>query len=408
VRLFTYLLAAAVSVTGFAHAADTWKIEGVVVDENGQPVNDFLVGTFWSANGKQWQEDGRPLSPRTAKEIADFWNDEGVMLPHPRTIARRREGGRFAAEVSGRPSISVYVTDAKQRFGVYHSYDKDTNDSPATLVLKPLVCVIGRFTCSEAGKTPGRTMAIVHPPGDSGNYKHFTQCGSTNGRFSFLLPPGQYDLQLYSDDPDARMPKPHERDGAPKDMPPYLSGVRITVTPDERDIDLGTFDLKLTPAGKLQVNLLKRVGQEPPKLYLAAARGISEDTQLTDLRGKWVLVDFWHFGCGPCLSRSLPDLIEFHDKYKDQHEQFEILAICVDIDETLKTMADVDRTMEPIVSTLWNGKRPAFPILLDDHGRSSASFGVSKFPTQLLFDSRGQLVDVGIEPPLEILRSKLK
>src|SRR5207244_7240029 len=125
------------------------------------------------------------------------------------------------------------------------------NDAPVKIVLKPLIRVTGRITCKEANKTPGWTLAVVHPPGDFGNYKHFTQCGSTSGRFSFLLPPGDFDFDISGSDPDSRMPKPHERIDAPKDMPPYLSGIRVAVSERQSKIDLGTIDLKLEPAGKL-------------------------------------------------------------------------------------------------------------------------------------------------------------
>jgi thiol-disulfide isomerase/thioredoxin len=408
-RLSTPICVAAFCVSGFAQAADSWKVVGVVVDRDGKPVNEFMAGTFWHANGKKWQEDGTFKPARTAKEIAERWSDEGEMVPHPLTMPKRLDSGRFALDISSeRPAISVFVTDREQRVGGYHSFDKETNNSPARVMLKPLVRVTGHLTCKEANKTPGWTMAIVHPPCDSGNYKHFTQCGSTNGRFSFLLPPGDYDFHLYGRDPEARMPKPHERDDAPKDMPPYLSGVRVTVPEAQSELDLGEIDLKLTPAGKLVVALTKRLGQEPPALRIADARGVKKNVQLKDLHDKWVLMDFWHFGCGPCLTGSLPELMSFYEGHKSRHNKFEVLSICVDIDGTVKTIQDVDRAMEPYIKTNWKGKQPTFPILVDDEGRTIASFGVSSFPTLLLFSPDGNLVDVGIEPPLEVLRSKLE
>jgi thiol-disulfide isomerase/thioredoxin len=408
-RLSTPICVAAISVSGFVQAADTWNVVGVLVDRDGKPVHDFVAGTFWSANGQKWENDGTFKRNRTAKEIAAHWSDEGEMVPHPVTMPKRLEDNRFALDVkSARPAISVFVTDREQRVGGYHSFDKDKNDSPATIVLKPLVRVTGQITCSEANKTPGWTMAIIHPPGDFGNYKHFTQCGSTNGKFSFLLPPGDYDLQVYGHNPDARMPKPHERDDAPKDMPPYLPGVRVTISEQQSEVDLGMLNLKLTPAGKLEVALTKRLGQEPPALRVADARGVKKNLQLKELRGRWVLLDFWHFACGPCITQSLPELMSFYEAHKDRQDQFEVLSICVDIDGTVKTIQDVDRAMEPHIKTTWNGKKPTFPILVDAEGRTSASFGVSKFPSLLLFSPDGNLVDVGIESPLEVLGSKLE
>ena len=79
---------AALSVSMSARAADTWRIEGIVVDNDGKQVTDFVAGTFWSANGKKWQKDGTFKPARTAKEIAVRWANEGIMLPHPSGIPR--------------------------------------------------------------------------------------------------------------------------------------------------------------------------------------------------------------------------------------------------------------------------------------------------------------------------------
>ena len=38
--------------------------------------------------------------------------------------------------------------------------------------------------------------------------------------------------------------------------------------------------------------------------------------KLSDLRGKYVLLDFWGSWCGPCI-RDFPSLVALHDKYGD-------------------------------------------------------------------------------------------
>ena len=38
---------------------------------------------------------------------------------------------------------------------------------------------------------------------------------------------------------------------------------------------------------------------------------------LSDFRGKWVIVNYWATWCPPCLDE-IPELVDFHDKYKDK------------------------------------------------------------------------------------------
>lgn len=47
---------------------------------------------------------------------------------------------------------------------------------------------------------------------------------------------------------------------------------------------------------------------------------------LSDFRGKYVLIDFWSYGCGPC-KMSIPEIKEAADKYKDR-----LVAVSISID----------------------------------------------------------------------------
>jgi thiol-disulfide isomerase/thioredoxin len=409
-----FVCAALVFLCASARAEETWLIEGQVVDEAGQPVADLDIGLWWSSNGNMWDDDDKVHGPKTDAEAAEFWSHEGVMVPRPESVIGQLGGGRFEIEVEGDRSVrSVLVMDRQHKRGGLAVFQRD-GERKATIVLRPLVRVTGRITCSEAGRELGFTSAVLHPPGDARTLpSNMTRCGSFRGVFSLLLPPGEYDLVPQGQMPDAGMPKASERDDAPAGTPAYLRGVRITVPADEAVVDLGTFDIQLTTTGRLQMasqrgDYRKCFGKAPPEISVTDARGVGPDFPLSSLRGKWVLLDFWSFSCGSCLAIGLPELMDFYNERLDRRQQFEIISFCVDTDGTVKTMEDVDRSLEPISAKAWDGKKPGFPILVDHRMRTCNNFGLWSTPAMLLVDPDGNLVDTGAEEPLDLLRSKLR
>src|SRR5262245_3845784 len=205
-----------------------WDIHGQVVDERGVPVEEFEAASFWSSNGKQWDEAGNRIRTTSMAEASKVCKEEGVLAAYPSLVATRLAEGRFHLDVSDRPRVSVFAVDKNHERGGYVSVEKNLADKPVTITLRPLVRVHGTIYCPEAERTPDWTMAIVHPVDDFSNYLHFTQCGSVQGKFSFLLPPGIYDLDVYSSSPSARIQSSGEpqKPTAPAEAPQNQSGIR--------------------------------------------------------------------------------------------------------------------------------------------------------------------------------------
>jgi len=142
-------------------AEESWQVHGRVVDEQGQPVKDFVAATYWSSNGKQWDKHGERIKVIGHKDLDKFWKDEGVLAALPDHRVKQVEGGEFVATMEDRPRVSIFVTDLKQERGGYVSVEKTAADKPVTVTLLPLVRVTGKIYCLQAGRTSDWTVAIV-------------------------------------------------------------------------------------------------------------------------------------------------------------------------------------------------------------------------------------------------------
>lgn len=105
-----------------------------------------------------------------------------------------------------------------------------------------------------------------------------------------------------------------------------------------------------------------------PALQLPSLRG--GPTDLADLRGKVVLVNFWATWCPPCVAE-IPSLQRLYRRLHDRG--LEILA--VDVGESTQTM-----------ETFLRDKPVEFPVLMDSDGEALRRWGIYAFPTTLVLD----------------------
>lgn len=70
------------------------------------------------------------------------------------------------------------------------------------------------------------------------------------------------------------------------------------------------------------------IGQPAPEIKLPDTNG--KNIQLSSLKGKIVLIDFWASWCGPCRAEN-PNVVKLYDKYKNKG--FEILGVSLDRDK---------------------------------------------------------------------------
>jgi thiol-disulfide isomerase/thioredoxin len=385
-------------------ADEPWEIQGRVVDEQDRPIEKFEAAPFWSSNGKYWDASGEQIKVESNADAEKMWKDEGVLAVNPRNVAKVETGGTFRLTIDGLPNRAVFVADPEHRRGGVVAVQKGESAKPVTVTLRPLVRVHGKIYCPDAGRTPDWTAVKVRMPGDHENCMGFNFCASYKGEFSFLLPPGTYDFDVGSSSPDASMPRPKN---PPADMPKYLRGVRVEVPAEKPELDLGVLFVEFGEGkgGVPRGDYSKHYGKEPPALQITDACGVDKNVKLADYRGKWVLLDFWTLGCGPCIARSLPDLAKFHEQHAADRDRFEILAICVTDYEKATTKAQYEELVAPIMKKYWNDKPLPFPVLIDGEGKTLSAYGIQGVPTTLLIDPDGNLVKFGDEA---LLTEKLK
>jgi thiol-disulfide isomerase/thioredoxin len=380
-------------------AEKPWGIHGQVVDEHGKPVEDFEASTFWLANGNWWDEKGELLEEAKGGKL---WTNEGVLASRLQDRVERRPEGKFKLNVDGDPRVSIFAVDRRHERGGVVVVDQSAAGKLITIPLAPLVRVTAKVYCSEANANPGWSIATVYVPDEKGNLTRLMHCGSFRGRGSFLLPPGRYEFDVYSESPSAVLPTPKEKDKSGGRRQRYL---RVEIPPGKSALDLGTIDIVL-PRDKdgIPHDLTQYYGKAPPELAVTDARGVPKSVKLSDFRGKWILLDFWKVGCGPCVYESLPELVKFYEEHAADRDRFEILAICNTDSNDAHTIEKYDALVAPLVEKVWGGKQLPYPVLIDGEGKTCGIFGITSYPTALLIDPEGHLVKDGDE---NILAEKL-
>ena len=120
-----------------------------------------------------------------------------------------------------------------------------------------------------------------------------------------------------------------------------------------------------------------QVGMEAPEIALPSPEG--QMINLSDLRGKVVLIDFWASWCRPCRVEN-PNVVRVYNKYKDQG--FEILGVSLDRDRAAWLDAiEKDNLTWPHISDLkfWQSQ-------------AAQTYGVTAIPYTVLVDRDGTII----------------
>ena len=111
--------------------------------------------------------------------------------------------------------------------------------------------------------------------------------------------------------------------------------------------------------------------EEPVDFTLAQLHG--EQMSLADLRGKWVVLNYWATWCAPCR-KEIPDLTALHDV----NENIIVLGLAFEDTE----IENFDVFLEEF--------QPSYPILLVDVYAPPEPFGAPKvLPTTIIINPEG-------------------
>ncbi len=132
-------------------------------------------------------------------------------------------------------------------------------------------------------------------------------------------------------------------------------------------------------SGKIGTNK----GEIAPDFELRSITG--DNIQLSDLRGKTVILNFWATWCPPCRAE-MPEMQKFYENNKNNN--VEILAV---------NLTNSERGPDA-VSDFVEAKGITFKVVLDEQGDIGNLYGAITIPTSYIIDKNGVIRNKYVGP----------
>lgn len=130
-------------------------------------------------------------------------------------------------------------------------------------------------------------------------------------------------------------------------------------------------------AGRLDMALKLAIGQ--PALPFTQTDNNGKEVSLSDVKGKYVLIDFWASWCGPCR-QEYPHLKSAYAQFKDKN--FEIVGVSLDDKKELWLGAIQSNGFKWIQLSDLKGRQNAI----------AQAYGVAAIPQNFLIDPQGKII----------------
>ena len=333
-----------------------------VTDGDGNPIDPAKLP---EATRKSLEEQNR-VPEGAVRDEASGWTFTGVTKTGPDGTAKFKYRDCTGAIVVRDPVTKT--------MGVVTVTPATALQGPVKVTLTPERKVNVPAECAELaqGKMVGKDTFMSYVTTADGRRIGFTM--SASGKLDFLLPAGEYQVQVYGNE---------------------LMGRATTklVVPDDRS-EYTAPPVTLPPSGFLAL-----LGKPAPEL----AGGVGwkgEPVKLADLKGQYVLLEFWGWWCNPCVEH-MPVLIELHEKFRGKGVT--VVGVHLDADGEITTAAQLDGKLVSCKAGVWGGKDLPFPVILASgkklgrgenapRGELAQLYGIQGYPSTVLIDPQGKVV----------------
>jgi hypothetical protein len=349
------------------------KLTVHVRDPDGKPVAGAHVGL--SAHR------GTPDEPKIPAETdGDGFVYEAHRLTNARGVAELEIAGADLKPVLEDQGI-VAREDKRHLVAIVHPDLAKLKDS-LDVTLAPECRISGKVMSPELKKDEKPLGSTTVSLGD-GDHVTLTFTSNGTGDYYFFVPPGQYLLDADSSNI-------------------VRTFAEISVPPNEHDL---VFEPMVATPSKLA--LLE--GRPAPELRGAVAWKNGPAPTIASLKGKCVLLLFWRPSSPDSLA-AVQSIRGLYDKLK-QHG-LAVIGIAVDVDpdkRPIDSVQKLDDLLAKVRKETWAGRDIPFPVALVPprptafgsnlrniqyaDSEPAADYGVTQYPTLLLIDRHGVLVN---------------
>jgi len=155
-------------------------------------------------------------------------------------------------------------------------------------------------------------------------------------------------------------------------------------------------------------HLARLVGKTAPDFQKIKAWKNSKPLTLAKLRGRYVLLDFWGYWCGPCV-RDVPALMAIAKAFPED----KLMVVGIHND-TVGSVKEMDEKLSRVREKIWMGRDIRYPVAIDGggdtkiegtdvsaRGATTAAYGITSFPTAVLIGPDGKVLGRFHAPKLD-------